>query len=135
MNGEADPTGGELVGVGFASHPVEAQMIKGLLESEGIRCLVRSSRTGGRAVMVHAARAEQARALLEEAKARAETEAETLPGSGGGEELGDTFDPVAERFDGGPREVGLFGSHARAFLLAFAVLGFSLGVFLLLRSV
>jgi hypothetical protein len=68
----------ELVEVGFPSGSFEAQMIKGLLESEGIPCLVRRFR-GGRTVLVKAAHADGARALLAEAEARARTEADSLP--------------------------------------------------------
>jgi Putative prokaryotic signal transducing protein len=77
MTGTPDP-GDELVGVGFAAGRLGAQMIKGLLESEGIRCLVRSSRSG-RTVMVHTNHAERARDLLAEAETRGRTEADSLP--------------------------------------------------------
>jgi hypothetical protein len=78
MSRSDDPSGSEPVAVGYAAGRLEAQMIKGMLEAEGIRCLVRSSRAG-RSVMVHPAHAEKARALLAEVEARAETEAGSLP--------------------------------------------------------
>jgi hypothetical protein len=119
--------GEELVKVAFARGSVEARLIKGLLESEGIPCLLQSFRGGGRAVMVHAGRAEDARALLAEAEARAETEADSLPDFATDEGLGAGFDRA-------PREPGPFGSHARGYLLALAILGLAFGAFLLVRA-
>ncbi|MBS1879320.1 MAG: DUF2007 domain-containing protein [Actinobacteria bacterium] len=71
--------GEELVGVASPASPIEARLIKGLLESVGIPCLLRSFRGGARTVLVHADRADEARALLAEAEARALGEAESLP--------------------------------------------------------
>jgi hypothetical protein len=103
----------ELVGVGFPQNPVEAQMIKGLLESEGIPCLVQSLR-GSRTVLVNGAHAEEARALLADVEARAEgeaDEAESLPA------------------------LGRAGSGVRGWVLAFAVLGLAFGVFLVVHAI
>jgi hypothetical protein len=103
----------ELVGVGFPQSPVEAQMIKGLLESEGIPCLVQSLR-GSRTVLVNAVHAEEARALLGEVEAQAEgeaDEAESLPA------------------------VGSAGGGVRGWVLAFAVLGLAFGAFLVVHAI
>lgn len=114
----------ELVGVGYAANALEAQMIKGLLESEGIDAIVSSDRTGSRAVMVGAARAEEARALIAATASRAEGEAESLPEPDGEEES----DPLAV---GPPRDAG---ARARAYVLAVAALGLAFGIFLLLHA-
>lgn len=101
----------ELVGVGFPQSPVEAQMIKGLLESEGIPCLVQSLR-GSRTVLVNGVHAEEARALLADVEARAEGEA------------GEAEPP--------PRPAGAGG---RGWVLAVGLLGLAFGVFLLVHAI
>lgn len=103
----------QLVGVGFPQSPVEAQMIKGLLESEGIPCLVQSVR-GSRTVLVNAVHAEPARALLSEAEERAKGEA------GEAESL--------------PRPVGA-GAGVRGWVLVIGVLGLAFGVFLVVHAI
>ncbi|HZO06795.1 MAG TPA: DUF2007 domain-containing protein [Solirubrobacterales bacterium] len=68
----------ELVKVALVPNPVEAEMVRGLLESEGIPVLLEEAGTspgakngprlifgGPQRVMVHAHRADEARALLE----------------------------------------------------------------------
>jgi hypothetical protein len=122
--------GGELVGVGFPRSPVEAQLIKGLLESEGIPCLLQSLR-GSRTVMVNAVHAEEARALLAEAEARAETEAgeaESLPDFGDSEDLEGSPGTA-------PRDLRPVGAGVNGWVLAFGVLGLAFGVFLLAHAI
>jgi hypothetical protein len=122
--------GGELVGVGFPQSPVEAQMIKGLLESEGIPCLVQSLR-GSRTVLVNDVHAEAARALLAEAEERAGAEvgeAESLPDLAGAESFGGSPGTTPQGF-------GSAGAGIRGWVLAFAVLGLAFGVFLLVHAI
>lgn len=88
---EADDGGGELVQVAFANEPVEAAMIQGLLADRDIPSLLQPSGLNGgqlgfggllpgfgggsQRVMVHANRADAARALLAETAAEDDEEA------------------------------------------------------------
>ena len=129
----------DLVEVAFAGDEVQAAMIQALLEGNGIPSIqeqvgpsgrqlntVLLSPGGTRRVMVHAHRAEEARALLAEATAEGEQEApepvnaEYLEDAEGGR---------------GPRDYGLIGGYARAwFWSVLAMVGFFV-VWVLLRAV
>lgn len=96
---ERDRSGEEMVEVAWAKDPVEAEMIQGLLESGGIRSLLRSSGMTGRQVglgqlyaglgggvqrvMVWESEAEAARTLL--AETLVGEDEETWPGLSGEE--------------------------------------------------
>jgi Putative prokaryotic signal transducing protein len=129
----------DLVEVAFVGDEVEAAMIQALLEGNGIpsmheqvgpsgRQLSTSllSPGGTRRVLVHAHRAEEARALLAEATAEGEQEAP---------------EPVNARYleessgGHGPRNYGLIGAYARIFTASAAVMAAVFGIWLLARSV
>ena len=124
----------ELAEVAFVGDEVQA-----LLEEHGIPSIQQQvgvdgmflaygalSSGGSRQVLVHAHRADEARALL--ARARAEDES-AIP------------EPVnagyLEEAQGGwkPGRYGPIGGYARAFLVSILVMGFVFGVFMLLRAV
>jgi hypothetical protein len=141
---EDDRPRGELVGVAFAKDWVEGEMIHGLLENAGIPSLLqevglnvdgpqlgfgllpRGFGGGPQRVMVHANRAEQARALL--AKTLVEDGEEAWAEVANAEYLEDA--------DGGKaRGYGLVGAYARALLWSLGIMAVALGGFLLLRTV
>ncbi len=133
--------GGELVDVAFARDPVEADLIKGLLENAGIPSLLQQARLnvdgpqlgfglatsgfggGPQRVLVHAERAQQARSLL----------ADTLIESDGapppGFESADSFEEA-----GGARDYGVVGAYARAMAWSLLIMAAAFGIFLLLRA-
>jgi hypothetical protein len=141
---EGDRTGGELVKVAFARDRVEAELIHGLLENAGIPSLLEQARLnvdgpqlgfglasqgfggGPQRVMVHANRAEQARALL------AETSVE-------GEEQEWQEVANAEYLEEGrgarARNYGVVGAYGRAIFWSLGLMAAAFGVFLLLRAV
>lgn len=145
---------GELTEAAYANNPLEARMIQGLLESDGIPSLLWPAskdvpRVGGgglkgglggdvgtgtgggyasrgsRRVMVEVGRAEEARALLD--KTLAENEEEAEPGIANARYLEDA---AGRR----PRGYGLGGAYARIYLWSFGVLALAFAVFLLLRA-
>ena len=116
----------------------EAAIVQALLEDNGIRSMEQQvgvdgpmlgygllTGAGSRRVLVHAVRAQEARALLTEA--RAEDEA-TVP------------EPVNARYlerargNRGPRDYGVIGAYARGLLVAFVVFALAFGAFMLLRA-
>lgn len=131
---------GELVEVAFVGDEPQAAMIQGLLEESGIPSLQQPVGPNGpqlgygllnpgggqRRVMVHANRAEEARALLAEAMAEGErsaaepVNAEYLEDARGGRK---------------PRSYGSIGAYARIYLWSFGAMALAFGVFLLLRAV
>jgi hypothetical protein len=133
--------GAELVRVAFARDAVEAEMIKGLLENAGIPSLLeqegqnvngpqlgfgllpRGFGGGPQRVMVHANRAEKARALL--AETLVESGEEEWPEIANAEHL--------EGAGGKPRSYGLIGAYARIYLSSFVIFAVAFGIFLLLR--
>jgi hypothetical protein len=129
--------GRELVEVAFVSNAGEASMVQGLLEGadipsmlqgvgfDGPRIGVAWSPNASQRVMVHAHRAEEARALLE--KTLAENEEEAWPQIANAEYLEDAG-------GGGPRNYGLIGGMGRIYLWSFGVMAVAFGVFLLLRA-
>ncbi len=132
--------GAELVGVAYANDLAEGEMIKGLLESSGIPSVLQrvgidgpslgfgllSPGGGSQQVMVHAHRAEEARALLATTLSESEqvdlTEISDLPYPG---------EPKRRK----PRRYGLVGGYARIWAWSFGTMGLAFAVFLLLRSV
>jgi hypothetical protein len=131
--------GSELVEVAFVGNEPEALMIQALLEERGVPSLKQqvtpsgpllgygllNPGAGSQRVMVHAHRAEEARALL----AGAELENEQAPPEpANGEYLAD-----AEGWS--PRRYGLIGGFARAFLVSFGLLALAFGVFMLLQAI
>jgi hypothetical protein len=133
---------GKLVKVAFARDRVEGEMIKGLLENAGIPSLLeqeglsvdgpqlgfglatRGFGGGPQRVMVHAHRADQARALL----------AETLVEDG--EEAMPEFADAEYREDAGgrARNYGVVGAYGRALFWSLGVMAAAFGAFLLLRA-
>ena len=134
--------GNDLVEVAFVGDEVQAAMIEALLESEGIPSMQEQvgpsgrqlnssllSPGGTRRVMVHAHRAEEARALLAEATAEGEREAPDsvnaryLEEGGGGRRL---------------RNYGMIGAYARMLAVsaaAMAAMGLVFAVYLLFRAI
>lgn len=138
---------GELTEVAYANDPLEARMIQGLLESDGIPSLLwpaskdvprigvgglRDGLGGGfasrgsRRVMVEVGRAEEARTLLDKTLAENEEEAEPEMANAGYLE--------AAGGDKGPRGYGLGGAYLRIYLWGFGIVALAFGVFLLLRA-
>jgi hypothetical protein len=131
----------QLVEIAYASDPVEAEMIRGLLGSGEIPSLLEPtglnvSRIGGvgglgsaygsrgsQRVTVHSDRAEEARALLAEALAAGEAEAEIA-------NAGYLEDARGRK----PRGYGIGGAWARIYLWSIGAMAVAFGIFLLLRS-
>lgn len=132
--------GEELVAVAHASDLVEAEMIRGLLESAGIPSVLQHPGVDGpglgfgllnpgggpRRVMVRANQSEEARALL------AETPVE--------EEQADWNEPANaahpdEEAGRGSRGYGPVGAYARIWAWSFGTMILAFGIFLLLRLV
>lgn len=131
---------GELVDVAFARDPVEAGLIKGLLENAGIPSLLQQARLnvdgpqlgfglatsgfggGPQRILVHAERAQQARSLL--ADTLIESNVEVSPDFGSAEEEG----------GGRARNYGVVGAYARAMGWSLLIMAAAFGVFLLLRA-
>jgi hypothetical protein len=129
-----------MVEIAFAGDEHQAAMIQALLEDAGIPSLQQqmgpsgpqlgygllSPGGGSRRVMVHPQRAEEARALLAESTAESERavleplNAEYLEDAQGGRKK--------------PRNYGLIGAYARAYLVAFGVMALIFGVWLLLLA-
>ena len=132
--------GVELVGVAYANDLAEGEMIRGLLESSGIPSVLQQVGIGGpslgfgllspgggsQQVMVHAHRAEEARALL----------ATTL-NEGEQVDLADVADlpHPGEPKRRKPRSYGLVGGYARIWAWSFGAMGLAFAIFLLLRLV
>lgn len=118
MMGPAEPDA-DLVEVMFAGDRVEAEMVQGLLESEGIPSMLQATGVNGpqlgvglsprspQRVMVRAEHADLARRLL----AREPTEA-------GGRR---------------PRSYGVIGAYARIWFWSFVAFAVAVGIFLLAR--
>jgi hypothetical protein len=127
----------DLVEVAFVGDEAEAQMIRALLEDNGIPSLLQrvgpsgpqlgyglmNPGGGSQRVMVHAHRVADARALLAEAPG-----SEDLPEPVNAEYLADTEGR-------GPRNYGLLGAYARAYLWSFVAIAVAFAVFMLQRSI
>jgi hypothetical protein len=128
----------ELVEVAFVGDEPHALMIQALLEEHGIPSLKQqvtpsgpilgygllNPSGGAQRVMVHADRADRARALLEATAAEGES---GLPESANAGHLADSEGRK-------PRDYGLIGGYARAYLWSFAAMALAFGVFMLLRA-
>jgi len=134
-------SGGRLVEVAAARNSIEAGMLKGLLDEAGIPCMVRgygvngpqvgigllAEHGGPQQVLVHAARLEQARAVLADVLAAAEdptaaamAESERrLEYTGGGRR---------------PRDYGLLGAYARIYFWSLLAMAAIAGLFFLSRA-
>jgi hypothetical protein len=138
----ADGGGDDLVKVAYANDPIEAEMIKGILEDAGIRSMLdppgligpqvgygllpHGFDGGSRGVMVNAERAQEARELLAEVRSGGE---EAAPDIANARYLEDA------RGGRGPRNYGVIGGYARAWIWSILAMAVSFGVFLLLRAV
>lgn len=140
---EPHDDGRELVGVAFAKDRIEGDLIHGLLENAGIPSLLqqeglgvdgpqlgfglatRGFGGGPQRVMVHAHRAQEARALL----------AETLV-DGGEESWADTANAgYLEEAEGGrARNYGVVGAYGRALFWSLGIMALAFGAFVLLRA-
>ncbi len=135
---QIDDGGDELVQVAYAGDLAEAEMIRGLLEANGIVSIQQGVGVNGpllgfgllnpgggsQRVMVRAGQAQEAQALL------AETVAE------GGEEAWPEIANADHLADAGgrrPRNYGLIGAYARIYLWAFVTFAVAFGIFMLLR--
>lgn len=127
----------ELVEVAFVGDEVQALVIQNLLEENGIPSIQQRvgvdamflaygalSGGGSRQVLVHAHRAEEARVLLDQARAEDEN---IVPEPADAEYL-------AEAQGRRPRNYSLIGGYARIYLVSFGVMALALGVFLLTRA-
>jgi Putative prokaryotic signal transducing protein len=134
--------GGELVDVAYARDPVEAELIKGLLENAGIPSLLQQARLnvdgpnlgfglatsgfggGPQRVQVHAEQAQRAKSLL--ADTLIESEGEASP----------EFEGALEEESGGRvRNYGVVGAYARAMGWSLVTLAVVTGIYFLLHAV
>jgi hypothetical protein len=135
--------GDELVAVAFAKDRVEADLIHGLLENAGIRSLLQQAALGvdgpqlgyglatrgfgggPQRVMVHAVRADEARALL----------AETMVEDGEASWADSANARHLEEAEGGrARNYGVVGAYGRAMFWSVGIMAAAFGVFLALRA-
>jgi Putative prokaryotic signal transducing protein len=127
----------DLVSIAWVENAYEAAIVEAMLKEHGIPSMQKqvgidgamlgySVLTGGgsRRVMVHAHRAEEARVLLEEARAEDER---TVP-----EPLNARY--LDEAQGRGPRNYSLIGAYARALLLAVVVFAIVFGIFMFFRA-
>jgi hypothetical protein len=132
--------GGELVDIAFARDPVEAELIKGLLENAGIPSLLQQARLnvdgpqlgfglatsgfggGPQRILVHAEQAQQAKSLL--ANTLIESDEEAPP---------EFEDALEEESGGRARNYGVVGAYARAMAWSLVIMAAAFGIFLLLR--
>jgi hypothetical protein len=124
-----------LVEVMFAPDRVEAEMVQGLLESEGVPSMLQATGVNGpqlgvglspqspQRVMVRAEHADVARRLL--------AETGTEEGLDVGELANAAY--LDEAKGRGPRSYGVVGAYARIWFWSFAALAVVFGVFLLAR--
>jgi Putative prokaryotic signal transducing protein len=134
------PHDGELVAVAFVRDEVEGEMLRGLLEGEGIPSMVRAHGISGRllaepllnpqgssgSLLVRAEHAEEARALLGETLV--EDEEATWPEPANARYL------EAASGGRGPRSYGWLGAYARISAVSLAAFAVMFGVFLLFRA-
>lgn len=130
----------ESVGIAYANDRVEAEMIRGLLESAGIPSAVQQRGIdgpllglgllnpggGSRRIMVHANQAEAARAVLAES---------LVPGEPDGWDAPVDADGTSEVPGPKPRNYNLIGAYARIWFWSFIAMGLAFAIFLLLRAI
>ncbi len=133
-------TGGEPVVVAHANDRVEAEMIRGLLESAGIPSKVQQMGVdgpllgfgllnpggGSRRIKVHASQAEVARAVLAES---------LVPGEPDGWDALADADDASAAVGRKPRSYNLIGAYARIWFWSLIAMGLAFVIFLLLRLV
>jgi putative signal transducing protein len=133
-------TGGESAGIAYANDRVEAEMIRGLLETAGIPSAVQqlgidgpllgfgllNPGGGSRRIMVHVNQAEAARAVLAES---------LVPGEPDGWDALIDADDTTEAPGRRPRNYNLIGAYARIWFWSFIAMGLAFAIFLLLRSI
>jgi Putative prokaryotic signal transducing protein len=135
--------GEEMVEVAFARDQVEAEMLQGLLETEGIRSMLQPTGINGpqvgygvlyagygggaQRVMVWESQSETARGLLAGALVAEEPDGTDVSEIANAQYL--------EAAAGGrrPRGHGLVGGYARIWFWSFAAMAAAFGIFLLLR--
>lgn len=132
---EHSPDG--LVQIAFAETREEAALMRGLLREEGIRSLAKQASLNGpalgaglltrssRRIYVRPEDAEAGRRLLAETMVEDPLE-EEIPESANAEYLADATGHK-------PRDYGLLGAYARAWIAALVVLAIALVVFILLH--
>jgi hypothetical protein len=132
--------GEDPVGIAYVNDRVEAEMIRGLLESAGIPSAVEqlgidgpllgiellNPGGGSRRVMVRTDQAEVARSVLAEALVQGEPD--------GWDALIDA-DYTGETPGGKPRNYNLIGAYARAWFWSLIAMGLAFAIFLLLRLI
>lgn len=131
----ADPSGVDLVEVMFAPDRVEAEMVQGLLESEGVPSILQATGVNGpqlgvglsprspQRVMVRAEHADLARRLLAETGVEEDSDVDGLANAA----------YLEEARGRGPQNYGVIGAYARIWFWSLAVLAIAFGVFLLAR--
>jgi hypothetical protein len=129
--------GTELVEVAFVGDEPQALMIQALLKEQGIPSLKQQATPSGpmlgygllnpgggsQRVMVNASQAEQARVLLAETLIEDET--------AGPEPVNAEY--LADAEGRGPRNYGVIGAYARAFLWSIGAMALAFAIFMLLR--
>jgi hypothetical protein len=131
-DGRADA---DLVEVMFAPNRVEAEMVQGLLESEGVPSILQATGVDGpqlgvglspqspQRVMVRAEHADLARRMLAATGTEEESDVDALANAA-------YLDEARGR---GPRSYGVIGAYARIWFWSFAALAVAFGIFLLAR--
>lgn len=132
----ADPTDADLVEVMFAGDRVEAEMVQGLLESEGIPSMLQATGVNGpqlgvglsprspQRVMVRAEHADLARRLLDQVTPEENLDIDELANAA----------YLGEARGRGPRSYGVIGAYARIWLWSLAILAVTFGIFMLARA-
>ena len=125
----------DLVEVMFATNRVEAEMVQGLLRSEGVPSMLQATGVNGpqlgvgllpqgpQRVMVRAEHADVARRLLAETGIGEDSDVDELANAA-------YLDEAKGR---GPRSYGVIGAYARIWFWSLAALAIAFGVFLLAR--
>jgi hypothetical protein len=126
----------DLVEVVFAANRVEAEMVQGLLESEGMPSMLRPTGVNGaqlgvgllpqgpQRVMVRAEHADLARRLLAETGTGEDLDVDGLANAA-------YLDDARGR---GPRSYGVIGAYARIWFWSLAALAITFGIFMLARA-
>lgn len=129
------PADADLVEVMFAGDRVEAEMVQGLLESEGIPSMLQATGVNGpqlgvglsprspQRVMVRAEHADLARRLLDQVTPEENLDVDELANAA----------YLGEARGRGPRSYGVIGAYARIWLWSFAVVAVTFGIFMLAR--
>lgn len=125
----------DLVEVMFAGDRVEAEMVQGLLESEGIPSMLQATGVNGpqlgvglsprspQRVMVRAEHADLARRLLDQVTPEENLDVDELANAA----------YLGEARGKGPRSYGVVGAYARIWFWSFVVVAVTFGVFMLAR--